>query len=66
MSIAAEEKEEQLETFVEGKDYYFENGMMVLTARFLRNRGYCCGNGCRHCPYAVEGPASEQIDLDVI
>ncbi|MEP7211691.1 MAG: DUF5522 domain-containing protein [Acidobacteriota bacterium] len=40
------------ETFVEGLDYYFEDGLMVLTARFLRNRGYCCGNGCRHCPYS--------------
>lgn len=37
--------------FTEGVHYYFENGMMVLTERFLRERGYCCGNGCRHCPY---------------
>lgn len=37
--------------FVEGVDYYFENGLMVLTARFLEKRGYCCGSGCRHCPY---------------
>lgn len=37
--------------FKEGVDYYFENGLMVLTAEFLRKRGYCCGSGCRHCPY---------------
>jgi len=37
--------------FVEGVDYYFEDGLMVLTAHFLSKRGYCCGNGCRHCPY---------------
>ena len=36
---------------VEGSDYYFEDGLMVLTAKFLLDRGYCCGNGCRHCPY---------------
>lgn len=36
---------------VEGEDYYFEDGLMVLTAKFLLERGYCCGNGCRHCPY---------------
>lgn len=36
---------------VEGSDYYFENGLMVLTEAYLRNRGYCCDNGCRHCPY---------------
>lgn len=33
-------------------DYYFdENGLMVLTAQYLKRRGYCCKNGCRHCPY---------------
>ena len=37
--------------FKEGVDYYFENGLMVLTADLLRKRGYCCGSGCRHCPY---------------
>jgi hypothetical protein len=39
------------QTFVEGLDFYFEDGLMVLTARFLKNRGYCCRSGCRHCPY---------------
>ncbi len=39
--------------FVEGEDYYFENGLLVMTAKYLRERGYCCGNGCRHCPYPV-------------
>jgi len=42
------------EKFTEGVDYYFENGLMVLTAHFLLKRGYCCGNGCRHCPYNTE------------
>jgi hypothetical protein len=36
---------------VEGIDYYFEKGYWVLTEHFLRKRGYCCGSGCRHCPY---------------
>jgi hypothetical protein len=44
-------KETKPEKFTEGVDYYFENGLMVLTAHFLKKRGYCCGNGCRHCPY---------------
>jgi len=33
------------------KDYYFENGLLVMTAHYLKRRGYCCGNNCRHCPY---------------
>ena len=39
------------EKIVEGIDYYFDQGLMVLTEHFLKKRGYCCGNGCRHCPY---------------
>lgn len=36
---------------VEGEDYYLDNGLMVLTARYHLRRGYCCEQGCRHCPY---------------
>lgn len=37
---------------VEGIDFYYnEEGFMVLTATYLLERGYCCGNGCLHCPY---------------
>ena len=35
------------------KDYYMENGAFVITGSYLRRRGYCCGSGCRHCPYPV-------------
>jgi len=31
-----------------------DTGLFVLTARYLRDRGHCCGNGCRHCPYPQE------------
>ena len=34
-----------------GEDYYIENGRWVFTAKFLRDRGFCCRSGCRHCPY---------------
>jgi hypothetical protein len=38
--------------FVEGEDYYYnENGLIVLTAQYHLERGFCCGNGCRHCPF---------------
>lgn len=37
---------------VEGEDYYFDpDGKFVLTAHYLKKRGHCCKNGCRHCPY---------------
>jgi hypothetical protein len=33
-------------------DFYFDSGgLMVFTADYHLRRGYCCGSGCRHCPY---------------
>lgn len=37
--------------FEQGKDYYLEDGRIILTERYLKKRGKCCGSGCRHCPY---------------
>ncbi len=28
-----------------------DSGLFVMTSYHLRDRGYCCGNGCRHCPF---------------
>ena len=40
---------------VEGVDYYFnEQGYIVLTEAYHLERGYCCGNGCLHCPFEYE------------
>lgn len=36
---------------VEGEDYYFENGLLVMTAAYHIKRGSCCGNGCVWCPF---------------
>lgn len=35
----------------QGKHYYLENGKVVFTDLYHKERGYCCGNMCRHCPY---------------
>lgn len=32
-------------------DYTIENGVWVFTSWYHLRRGYCCGNGCRNCPY---------------
>ena len=46
-------------------DYYFNNdGFVVFTAKYLLERGYCCGNGCKNCPYdykAVSEPRRTQL-----
>jgi hypothetical protein len=50
---------------IEGIDYYVEGGMFVFTAEYLRERGYCCTSGCRHCPYGFERelPSPPSTDL---
>ncbi|MFD2145856.1 DUF5522 domain-containing protein [Mucilaginibacter antarcticus] len=36
----------------EGEDYYInKEGLHVLTERYHLKRGYCCENGCMHCPW---------------
>lgn len=40
------------EEFIEGIHFYFDaNSLMVLTEKYHLERGFCCGNGCRHCPF---------------
>jgi len=31
--------------------YYMDGERVVFTALAHVQRGQCCGNGCRHCPY---------------
>lgn len=31
--------------------YYKDGDRVVFTSLFHLERGQCCGNGCRHCPY---------------
>jgi Family of unknown function (DUF5522) len=35
----------------ENEMYYTPGGLVVFTEQYLLARGYCCGNGCKHCPY---------------
>jgi len=34
-----------------GDFYYTPEGYLVFTEQYHRRRGYCCGSGCRHCPW---------------
>ncbi len=31
-----------------------KTGYMVMTEVFLKDRGYCCKSGCRHCPFGFK------------
>ena len=39
----------------DGFHYYInEEGYVVLTEKYHLEKGFCCGNGCKHCPYEYE------------
>lgn len=44
-----------MQELTEGIHYYMnEDGLVVLTEKYHLLRGYCCGNGCKHCPFDYE------------
>ena len=44
-----------MKPLIEEEDYYFDKtGLLVFAEKYLLERGTCCGNGCRHCPYDYE------------
>ncbi len=44
-----------MKDLIEGTHYYInEEGYVVLTELYHLEKGYCCGNGCKHCPYEYE------------
>lgn len=47
-------------SFIEGEDFYYDDdGLMVLTAAYLKRRGHCCHSDCRHCPYKGDNLSSD-------
>ena len=40
--------------FEEGDFYKSEDGYLIFTEKYLLKRGYCCKNGCKHCPYGYD------------
>jgi hypothetical protein len=42
-------------------DFYFDgSGLIVFKAEYHLRRGYCCGSGCRHCPYPRKSYGDQQ------
>ena len=51
-----------MESFSQRKDlepddfYNSPDGYIIFTEKYLLKRGYCCQNGCKHCPYKKAAP----------
>lgn len=54
-----------MKKLVEGEDFYYnEDGYIVLTEKYHLQKGACCGNGCKHCPYDfVNVPEQKRNEL---
>lgn len=51
-------KKQKKQKKLPSSDYYIEGKIIIFTEEFHINRGYCCGSGCRHCPFeprAIKG-----------
>ncbi|WP_191908840.1 DUF5522 domain-containing protein [Larkinella humicola] len=47
-------KKPQIEGLDDEDYYYNEQGYVVFTTVYHLKRGYCCKNGCKHCPWRGE------------
>jgi Family of unknown function (DUF5522) len=56
-----------MQELIEGVHYYMnDDGYLVMTAQYHLERGYCCGNGCLHCPFNYENvPEPKKSELIV-
>ncbi len=47
---------------IEEIDYYInEDGNFVFTASYHLQRGYCCKNACKHCPWNFKKISVKEI-----
>ncbi len=66
----SESKKEQLNvfsaSFKEGVDFYYnDEGLMVLTEKYLLKRGHCCHSDCVHCPYKEDEKGDASIPFEL-
>ena len=51
----------------EGEDFYYnKEGYVVLTEKYHLQRGECCGNRCKHCPYNYVNVPAVEITLNAV
>lgn len=58
-SMQASENSSYNKGFKPDEYYYDEHGRIVMTEIFHLRKGYCCKNGCKHCPYGFNKEKNE-------
>ena len=46
--------------FIKDIHYYLEGDKVIFTEAYHLQRGECCNNKCRHCPYKSE---KEKVEM---
>jgi urocanate hydratase len=52
--MAEESFSSKRQDLLDGDFYMSSEGYLIFTEQFLLRRGYCCKNGCKHCPYGFD------------
>ena len=43
------------------EDFYTSpDGYIIFTEKYHLKRGYCCKNGCKHCPYGFNSKSKKK------
>jgi hypothetical protein len=51
--------------FIQGVDYYLEDGRIHFTKEYLlKTKKQCCGNVCRHCCYTERVKGNTELRKD--
>jgi hypothetical protein len=46
------------------EDYYINaSGYKVFTEKYHLKRGFCCKNGCKHCPYGYDAKTGRFVKI---
>lgn len=47
--------------FIENVHYYIHEGKVIMTEKYHLERGFCCGNNCKHCPYEPKSVKGNKV-----
>lgn len=54
------------QNLIEGEHFYYieKEGLKfkIFTEKYLSERGFCCKNNCKHCPYGFRNKFSDNME----
>lgn len=50
---------------IENVDFLIEEDKVVFTSKYHKDRGFCCGNGCKYCSYTKQIKGNTELDKNL-